>query len=57
MSNIKKNINKIKLSQQIKAGKSSNDAARSFGVSQSTIMRKAKEYGLTFKTKSIWRVL
>ena len=57
MPNIKKNINKDKLSQQIKAGKSSNDAARSFGVSQSTIMRKAKEYGLTFKTKSIWRVL
>jgi|TARA_R110002167_G_scaffold93709_1_gene250890 transcriptional regulator of acetoin/glycerol metabolism len=57
MPNIKKNINKDNLSKQIKAGKSSNDAARSLGVSQSTIMRKAKEYGLNFNAKSIWRVL
>ena len=57
MANIKKQINKDKLIQQISAGKSSNDAERSLGVSQSTIMRKAKELGLTFKGKSNWRGL
>ena len=45
------------LKQKIESGASSYDVARSFGVSQSTIMRRAKEYGLQFKGKSVWRNL
>lgn len=45
------------LKQKIESGASSYDVARSFGVSQSTIMRRAKKYGLQFKGKSVWRNL
>ena len=45
------------LKEKIESGASSYDVARSFGVSQSTIIRRAKEYGLQFKGKSVWRNL
>ena len=52
---MKLNINKNKLEKQIEQGKSSHDVAMSYGVHPTTIRRKAKEYGLIFKTKSWWR--
>lgn len=45
------------LKEKINDGASSYDVARSFGVSQSTIMRRAKQHGLQFKGKSAWRNL
>jgi|TARA_R100000231_G_scaffold50965_4_gene43137 transposase-like protein len=50
-----KDITKKQLKELISNGKSSNDAARSLGVSQSSVLRKAKEFGLKFANKSIWR--
>lgn len=48
-------IDKEKLKQQIKDGKSSHDVAMSYGVAPSTIRRKAAELGLKFVAKSYWR--
>ena len=48
-------VDKKKLKEMIKQGKSSHDAAMSFGCSPSTATRKAKEIGLKFKGKSYWR--
>lgn len=50
-----RDITKKQLKDIIEKGKSSNDAARSLGVSQSSVLRKAKEFGLKFNNKSIWR--
>jgi len=48
-------IDKQKLEQKIKEGKSSHDIAMSYDVHPSTIRRKAKELGLKFETQSCWR--
>jgi|TARA_R100000482_G_C5090947_1_gene130785 transposase len=48
-------INKDKLKRKIQQGKSSHDIAMSFDVHPSTIRRKAKEFGLKFKTQTHWR--
>lgn len=56
MSNTKK-IDSNKLKKQIESGKSSSDAALSLGVSKTTILKKAKEFGLSFGNKSWWRSL
>jgi DNA-binding MurR/RpiR family transcriptional regulator len=45
------------LKKKIDSGASSYDCARTFGVSQSTVIRRAKQYGLQFKGKSAWRNL
>ena len=45
------------LKEKIDDGASSYDCARTFGVSQSTVIRRAKQYGLQFKGKSAWRNL
>ena len=45
------------LKEKIDAGASSYDCARTFGVSQSTVIRRAKQHGLQFKGKSAWRNL
>ena len=47
-------IDKDKLKQKIKQGESSRVVAMQFGVSPSTIRRKAKEMGLFFNAKSGW---
>ena len=47
-------IDKQKLKEKIKQGKSSHDVAMTLGCSPSTVRRKAKELGLKFKTKSHW---
>lgn len=52
-----KDIDPNKLKKQIESGKSSHDAALSLGVSKSTVLKKAKEFGLTFSNKSWWRSL
>ncbi len=52
-----KDINIKILTKKINDGASSYDCARTFGVSQSTVIRKAKEFGLQFKGKSAWRNL
>ena len=54
MSNTK-DIDPNKLKKQIESGKSSHDAALTLGVSKSQVLKKAKEYGLSFNNKSIWR--
>jgi len=54
---MKKEIEAEYLKQKINEKKSSYDVARSLGVSQSTVVRKAKEFGLQFKGKSVWRKL
>lgn len=48
-------INKDKLKEQIKQGKSSHDIAMSYDVHPSTVRRKAKELGLKFVNISWWR--
>lgn len=48
-------IDKDKLEQKIKQGKSSHDIAMTYDVHPSTIRRKAKELGLKFEGKSHWR--
>mgnify|MGYP001398620627 FL=1 len=48
-------INKDKLKEQIKQGKSSHDIAMSYDVHPSTVRRKAKELGLKFVNKTHWR--
>ena len=48
-------IDKDKLKKMIKQGKSSHDAAMSFGCSPSTVRRKAAEIGLRFSAKTTWR--
>jgi len=48
-------IDKDKLREKIKQGKSSHDVAMTLGCHPSTVRRKAKEFGLVFKTKSYWR--
>jgi len=48
-------IDKNKLAEKIKQGKSSHDVAMTLGCHPSTVRRKAKEFGLFFKTKSHWR--
>ena len=48
---------KDKLEKKIKQGKSSHDIAMTFDVHPSTVRRKAKEFGLEFKSKSVWRKL
>tara|TARA_R100001163_G_scaffold701_3_gene973 strand:+ start:2093 stop:2257 length:165 start_codon:yes stop_codon:yes gene_type:complete len=45
------------LKEKIDKGISSYDCARTFGVSQSTVIRRAKQFGLQFKGKSTWRNL
>ena len=45
------------LKEKIDDGASSYDCARTFGVSQSTVIRRAKQHGLQFKGKSAWRNL
>ena len=50
-----KDIDPNKLKKQIESGKSSHDAALTLGVSKSQVLKKAKEYGLSFNNKSIWR--
>ena len=52
---MKKAIDINILQQKIDAGVSSYDAALSFGVSQTTMIRVAKSHGLQFKGKSHWR--
>jgi len=52
-----KDIDPNKLKKQIESGKSSHDAALSLGVSKSTVLKKAKEIGLSFSNKSWWRSL
>ena len=47
-------IDKDKLKEKIIEGKSSRHVAMQFGVSPSTIRRKAKEMGLSFNAKSGW---
>jgi len=51
----KKILNQETLKKQIESGKSSHDAALTLGVSKSQVLKKAKEYGLSFNNKSIWR--
>ena len=53
----RKQIDPNKLKNQIDSGKSSHDAALSLGVSKSTVLKKAKEFGLSFSNKSWWRSL
>ena len=48
-------IDKQKLEQKIKEGKSSHDIAMRYDVHSSTVRRKAKEFGLKFETQSYWR--
>lgn len=48
-------INKDKLKEKIKEGKSSHDIAMSYDVHPSTVRRKAKELGLKFVTETWWR--
>jgi IS30 family transposase len=48
-------IDKQKLEQKIKEGKSSHDIAMTYDVHPSTIRRKAKQFGLKFETQSHWR--
>ena len=48
-------IDKLKLEQKIKEGKSSHDIAMTYDVHPSTIRRKAKALGLKFQTQSHWR--
>lgn len=48
-------INKDKLKEKIKQGKSSHDIAMSYDVHPSTVRRKAKEFGLKFETQTWWR--
>jgi len=48
-------INKDKLKEKIKQGKSSHDIAMSYDVHPSTVRRKAKELGLKFETQTWWR--
>ena len=48
-------IDKQKLEQKIKEGKSSHDIAMTYDVHPSTIRRKAKALGLKFQTQSHWR--
>ena len=48
-------INKDKLKEKIKQGKSSHDIAMTYDVHPSTVRRKAKELGLKFATKTCWR--
>ena len=48
-------IDKQKLEQKIKEGKSSHDIAMTYDVQTSTIRRKAKALGLKFQTQSHWR--
>jgi len=48
-------INKDKLKEKIKQGKSSHDIAMSYDVHPSTVRRKAKELGLKFVTETWWR--
>jgi len=48
-------IDKQKLEQKIKEGKSSHDIAMTYDVHPSTIRRKAKAFGLKFQTQSHWR--
>ena len=50
-------INIKMLKEKIDDGASSYDCARTFGVSQSTVIRRAKQHGLQFKGKSTWRNL
>ena len=57
MTNKTKNIDPNKLKQQIESGKSSHDAALSLGVSKTTILKKAKEFGLSVNNKSWWKSL
>ena len=52
-----KNIDPNKIKKEIEKGKSSHDVAMSLGVSKSTILKKAKEFGLSFTNKSWWRSL
>jgi transcriptional regulator with PAS, ATPase and Fis domain len=52
-----KDISYDQIKIHIDKGKSSTDTARSLGVSQSTVWRKAKQYGLQFKKQSTWRML
>ena len=49
------NIDKEKLKEKIKEGKSSHDIAMAYDVHPSTIRRKAKKMGLKFEAKSHWR--
>ena len=53
----RKEIDPNKLKKQIDSGKSSSDAALSLGVSKATVLKKAKEFGLSFSNKSWWRSL
>ena len=48
-------IDKDKLKEKIKQGKSSHDVAMTLGCHPSTVRRKAKELGLKFIGKSHWR--
>ena len=48
-------IDKKKLEQKIKEGKSSHDIAMTYDVHPSTVRRKAKQFGLKFQTQSHWR--
>ena len=47
-------IDKDKLKEKIIEGKSSRHVAMQFGVSPSTIRRKAAEIGLKFNGKTTW---
>jgi len=47
-------INKDRLKEKIKQGKSSRVVAMQFGVSPSTIRRKAAEIGMKFNCKTTW---
>ena len=55
--NKKLELNYETLKKQIDLGKSSHDAALTFGVSKTQILKKAKEVGLRFTNKSFWRSL
>ena len=48
-------INKDKVEQKIKQGKSSRDIAMTYDVHTSTVRRKAKQFGLKFETQTHWR--